>query len=536
MKLDISTVAFVTSLLFAAQSLAVFVQYRVDRSYRGLGWWFAGTLSQALGFMLMLALGMKAVWLLAVFANPLIFLGQLFLGVGIGKFLGEEGRARWPIPVFAAFLILYYAFILLDNSIYWRTLVVLGTAGALSLKIAVSILRAEKRRFEGSAAFAASAFLASGLCELAMTVVTALLPPLGSYGDFYVVPIRAVSFLIPLVGSSLWTFGFIIMVNQRLYAAAAEEKEKLLMVFNTSPDANLITRLEDGRLVDVNEGFLALTGRLRGEVIGATALGIGIWDKDADREGYVARLRERGLVENAEYVFRRRDGGSYSGLISGRVLSIGGEAHVVSVIRDVTEREEARRKIEELVRQLEIEKRAAELSAVTDSLTGLANRRCFDECLRREFLRLKRSGAPLSLVILDVDHFKEYNDAYGHLAGDECLRRLGAELRTIVGRMHDTAARYGGEEFVVVMPETDASGAATMARRIREGVEAMAIPHSASDAAPCVTVSVGVVTVRPAEMPEPELIFAMADEALYAAKRAGRNAIRTADPASSLGT
>jgi len=214
---------------------------------------------------------------------------------------------------------------------------------------------------------------------------------------------------------------------------------------------------------------------------------------------------------------------------SGFVRNSNGQpTKMVFIVRDITERKLAEQKIKELVQQLEIEKNIAQHNSITDSLTGLANRRYFDEALRTEFSRSKRSGSTLSLIMLDVDYFKKFNDSYGHLAGDDCLRQIGTTLKAIVARAPDIVARYGGEEFVVILPETVAPGAEALAERIREAIEALAIPHSASDTSDFVTVSLGVVTVYTTSLESPEQVVALADEAMYCAKNGGRNRIAVA--------
>ncbi len=197
---------------------------------------------------------------------------------------------------------------------------------------------------------------------------------------------------------------------------------------------------------------------------------------------------------------------------------------MVFIVRDISERKQAEQQIQELFQQLEIEKNKAQVDANTDSLTGPANRRYFDEAFSTEYHRLKRSGAPLSLIMLDVDHFKKFNDSYGHLAGDECLRRIALTLKTYIGRATDIVARYGGEEFVAILADTNQAGAVIVAERIRKAVEALAIPHCASEIAQTVTISLGVVTVYPnTRLASPEQIVALVDEAMYRAKKEGRN-------------
>ena len=166
--------------------------------------------------------------------------------------------------------------------------------------------------------------------------------------------------------------------------------------------------------------------------------------------------------------------------------------------------------------------------ADSDALTGLANRRRFDETLAAEHERARRSGQPLSLILLDVDYFKKFNDRYGHVAGDDCLRRVAAAIATGPRRPTDLAARYGGEEFAIILPDTDGEGARAVAEKIRQAVPALGIAHADSPCA-AVTVSLGVHTCRPAAESEaaPLACIEAADGLLYRAKMDGRNCLAT---------
>lgn len=157
-----------------------------------------------------------------------------------------------------------------------------------------------------------------------------------------------------------------------------------------------------------------------------------------------------------------------------------------------------------------------------DGLTGLPNRRAFDELLRQEWRRGARLESPLSLILLDIDFFKQYNDHYGHLAGDECLRQVGKQLAT-VGRSIDFVGRYGGEEFVCVLPHTDSSGAVRVAERLKEAITQLEITHAKSRAADYITISLGVATQVPRDADDPLDLIEKADQMLYRAKGAGRN-------------
>lgn len=176
--------------------------------------------------------------------------------------------------------------------------------------------------------------------------------------------------------------------------------------------------------------------------------------------------------------------------------------------------------------------------AVTDVLTGLSNRRRMAETLRTETQRLARTGDWLSVIMLDIDCFKQFNDAYGHPAGDRCLAMVASALNRAVKRASDLSARYGGEEFVCILPGADADAAMSVAQEIQAQVGMLNIPHARSTAAPSVTVSVGIATAlcRPG-MP-PDLWIAQADAQLYESKAGGRNritGITFARPAPALG-
>jgi diguanylate cyclase (GGDEF)-like protein len=182
------------------------------------------------------------------------------------------------------------------------------------------------------------------------------------------------------------------------------------------------------------------------------------------------------------------------------------------------------------VRTLLILKRQSDLlrqMARVDALTGLANRRHFDETLDSEWRRCTRSGTPLSLMIIDLDHFKLFNDHYGHQAGDSCLQQVAACLKAGFARSHDLVARYGGEEFVCVMPETSLEGAEAKAQGLEKAVRALRIPHDKSPVAGgIVTISLGVAVAMPHVGEECATLILCADRSLYMAKDAGRGQVR----------
>ena len=153
--------------------------------------------------------------------------------------------------------------------------------------------------------------------------------------------------------------------------------------------------------------------------------------------------------------------------------------------------------LEELQQQLEETNEQLLMLSTTDGLTGLFNRRRFDQAFNEEWKRGERAQRPLSLIMFDIDHFKAYNDTYGHQVGDDCLREVARTLASIPLREMDKLARIGGEEFAIILPETDSEGAMRVANRIRESIKILGIPHSASPSSKYLTVSIGVSTVIP---------------------------------------
>lgn len=195
-------------------------------------------------------------------------------------------------------------------------------------------------------------------------------------------------------------------------------------------------------------------------------------------------------------------------------------ARVKSALRLKQETDCRKARERELV---ELTEKLRQLSSV-DSLTEVANRRRFDDELARLWRRSQREGGAIALVLIDIDHFKCYNDQYGHVAGDECLRRVAGALQEVVKRPFDLVARYGGEEFAVLLPDTQAAGADLVAENMRVAVEALNIPHCHSwDER--VTISCGVAAVERVDGLEPASLVAEADRRLYQAKQTGRNRV-----------
>jgi len=191
---------------------------------------------------------------------------------------------------------------------------------------------------------------------------------------------------------------------------------------------------------------------------------------------------------------------------------------LVGFMFDISERKKTEEKLVELQKELEA-------LSYRDSLTGVANRRMFDSILEREWADAQRNQTPLSLVLLDIDYFKQYNDHYGHVHGDECLKQVAQTLSDVATRPRDFLARFGGEEFVLVLPQTNAEAAMKIGERCRDFITHAQIPHAKSFIGNTLTVSLGIGTIVPTREDDPTAFIKEVDRRLYEAKQNGRNCI-----------
>ena len=279
----------------------------------------------------------------------------------------------------------------------------------------------------------------------------------------------------------------------------------------------------DGRWLYLSPAFEAMTGRSMAESSAHEWAHFAHPHDHNSLQLLIRKFRDGAANLTAEYRYFCKDGKCI--WVEARCnlvpASVGEDAQIVANIRDITDRKKFDLRLAALNQRL-----AAQ--ANTDQLTNLANRRRFDEVLEQERQRSAREQTPLSLLLLDVDRFKLYNDRYGHPAGDRCLAAVAAALRACGRRPGDLVARYGGEEFAILLPGTPMEGALQRAEAIRAAVQALGHEHDGNAPANVVTASLGVATCYPGGEGRPltaDAIIAMADEGLYAAKRTGRNRV-----------
>jgi diguanylate cyclase (GGDEF)-like protein/PAS domain S-box-containing protein len=310
-------------------------------------------------------------------------------------------------------------------------------------------------------------------------------------------------------------FYFVQQLHERQGMAAALEAKEADFRLLAEESSDMVTRIGmDERLQYVSPSSARVVGWLPEQLMKTPALA-GVHPEDLPRiEAMVAALK-RGEMQDARIVYRSRHRQKKeiwieSTLRVTKKFGTGEIDGVVAISRDMTEYKN-------------LEQKLAALAAI-DGLTGLANRRHFDERLENEWARARREGTTLSLLMIDVDHFKKFNDRYGHPAGDACLKSVANVLAAQVRRPADLVARYGGEEFVLLLPDADAAGCQQIGKRIRESLAALGIVHDLNLPSRQVTVSIGGAAADCRGNQAPcQSLTAAADRALYSAKENGRD-------------
>ncbi|WP_282936746.1 diguanylate cyclase [Paenibacillus sp. RC67] len=322
-------------------------------------------------------------------------------------------------------------------------------------------------------------------------------------------------------GKKMFTVYFRNITMSKNNEIALRESEQMYRMI-TENSTDMISRIAmNGTYLYVSPASKALLGYEPDALIGSSVFDIlhpdDLQFADEHKEQSLADLR----IDLSSYRIRKKDGTYIWFETTARTIldNRGLNKEVITVSRDITARKHVEKQL------LETNELLQKISTV-DALTGVANRRGFDECLIKEWKQGSRMATPLSLILVDIDFFKRFNDSYGHIEGDLCLKRVADSLKKAAKRPGDFIARYGGEEFVIILPSTDALGAQTVAEHLREQVELLHIPHTRSEHSPYITISSGTATMIPNHDTDPSELFLRADKALYQAKQEGRNVVR----------
>jgi two-component system sensor histidine kinase/response regulator len=344
MNIDLHTLILVIGILHLMQVLIFFHQYKTNKFLKGPGWWLTWSAIECLGFGFILLRGIPSLVPLSIFfQNIFIFTGTIFIYIGVLRFL--ERRVNWKFlgSFFASYVVLHLTFIFVRDDINLRTLVFDIYLSIIAFITAFALYQNKNQSISTTVNFNVAVFIAHG-CIFAYRSVMIVF---GTHVDHVFEPslFNLVQYFDALVVGLLWTIGFIIMLNQRLNAEILEAKTHFEQIFNTSPDAVLITRFDDGLIVDFNENFLKVFGFTKEDLIGKTTLDINLWKDTNNRHELVRVVNEKGFAENFEVLMRRKDGGLINGLVSAKNFSLDEIPHLITVTRDITSLKEAEEKV-----------------------------------------------------------------------------------------------------------------------------------------------------------------------------------------------
>jgi len=378
MQIDIRTLVLIIGITHIIQFIVFYIQFKVIKVYKGIGWWLLWSAVEVLGFLVMLFRDIPSIFpLVIIIQNTAIISGTVFLYIGVMRFFNKKENLKLIISVSAVFLLGLHYFLFINDNIQIRSIIINAMLTFIALLTAVSLFKYKFNSVKNTAVFNAVVFLIHGLIFLYRTFML-----LSGYRvDDTLSPslFNVIIFLDALLVGLLWTFGFVIMINQRLNSEMTEAKTHFEQIFNTSPEGALITRKDDGFIVNVNNGFTMLTGFTHEESVKKTIFDINVWKDIGDRNKVINLLEKNGYVNNYEAVFLRKDGAELIGLLSAKLIMLNGIAHIVSITREISEMKKAEEKIKKLneelekrvtERTLEINKKSSELS---DNQTALLN-------------------------------------------------------------------------------------------------------------------------------------------------------------------
>jgi len=356
MNIDIRTLSIVLSITAVLQTSVILMQYLANKTYKGIGWWLTG--------YMFLAASSAFIPLreIAILEKPSIIMTNLFqiagavsLYFGINTFFNKKINSIFPLFFSLTYMAIASYFTFADNNLPMRIINNSIVMAIASFIISYTLIVHKKRSIAISVIFLSSIFIIQGIMYSFRAAITIIQPVTG---DFFTPTMIQVSvFMISLININLWMTGFIVMINQRLNEDNLEAKEHFELIFNTSPDAAIISRLDNGYIISVNDGFVSLSGLTREEVLSRTASEIAIWNNADDITKITSGLRKKGITENTEIDFKDKKGDILSGLVSAKIVTLRGIPHVISVARDITLRKKIEdkliRAIDEVIKQKE---------------------------------------------------------------------------------------------------------------------------------------------------------------------------------------
>ncbi len=345
MEIDIRTLILILGVTHLMQVLVFSHQYKINKTYAGIGWWLLWSATEAIGFSAILFRNIPAILpMVIIIQNSMIVAGTVFMYIGVMRFFNKPVNLKMLILLLSVFFISLLYFLFIENNIQIRTIVICSALAAISFITAHGFYFYKPKYISIVANFNAFIFLIHGVIMVYRWAMIIISNP----SDHFFEPtlFNVLSYFDALIVSLLGTFGIIIMLNQRLNVEMLQAKNELQLIFNTSPDAAVITQLDNGLIVDINEGFTAISGFSRKDTVGKISTDINLWKNPQDRLKVTGILREKGYCENFEASFLHKNGKEIIGLMSAKIINIHGIQNIISITRDISDRKKADEAIE----------------------------------------------------------------------------------------------------------------------------------------------------------------------------------------------
>jgi len=364
MVIDLKTLILFAGLSHLMQFLVFLHQYLTNKDLPGVGWWLMWTIAELIGFILiLLRLNPSLTPAIVLVQDVILLAGTIFIYFGLTRFFNRKINFKLIIPIFSVFFILhlYYSLIVDDVKIHTAVFdVSLSIVGFLNAAV---LIKNRTKSISAMANFIIAVFVMHGLI---FAYRSALLffgnTDIDSFAPTF---FNLSQYIDAVVVGFMWTFGFIVLLNQKLNSENAELRKQFELIFNTSPDAALITRLEDGLFFDCNDGFTKFSGYTKAEMIDNSVPGFNIWADPDERKAVVKIIREIGFCENQEALFKRKDGKVFTGLFSAKKMILRGIPHIISITRDISDKIAAQEMERKYLSELK------DLNAIKDKLFSI---------------------------------------------------------------------------------------------------------------------------------------------------------------------
>lgn len=505
MTFDIKTIVLINlivNLVNAGVMIIIWHQYK--KYFNGLSLLLMDMIFQFVGYLLIALRGVIPDLFSMVFAVTFLIVGALFVLLGLERFFNQPRRNilnYWTITIFVVFL---SYFSLIQNNLGIREIIISAMLIVINSQSCWLIYRRIDRHYRQMAKITATVLLGYVLVSALRIIFLIIYTPQTS--DFFETGlVDAVALICYLTLSIMITMSISNMVSRRLLEDVQTEKEKYNATFNSSPYAIMLTRFSDGKVFEVNEGFVIISGYEPTEVIGKTSLEMELWVRDEDRLIITNALAEGHEVSQVEMKFRAKNGHLITGIVSSKMIMAHGEKSIITSFSDITEMNDIKNKLLDL--------------ATHDGLTGLANRILFYDRFEIAKVNAEKNCRKIAVISMDVDYLKAINDRFGHDGGDKVLVTISQRITSLL-RETDTFARFGGDEFMILLTEIETLDA--VAHIADEILASVSEPIDLGKERVTVTVSTGIA-LYPDDDNDINLLVKKSDQVMYQVKSNGRN-------------